>query len=480
MQVNIFLKFILGLVVFNTINANIGFMERATSGMITLVLAIISALLPLAVMVLSAVGLILLHFNELGLAIVIITVVVFLMLYIFYFRFTPGRTWVILFVPLAFYFNVPFVIPVVFGLLSTPVMVVPAMAGTVVFYLLSFVQHMQAMLYAEGGLDYVQGAEVLYNGEEGLVDGLVENLEYIVEFITVILTNHEQWLMAFILGIGVLLVYAVRTRSFMHCWKVAYIGYIMWFLFAVRFVGGTMEIYIPSDIMWRSAIVALILGVVLEFMFFKVDYSKTQYMQFDDNDYYYYVKAIPKDFVNERPRGPRRQMDRPGDRGDRPDDRMGDRPGDRMGDRPGDRPGEPPRRDKAPRGAGMPPRAGVPPRGASPLKGNLDNIHPDKNGQHNLQETTVINPDSLKQGEVLPKGSKRGLPKASQIRAETENILLNSSLNKELGISSPSYGDNKEPIDVDKLLEEASGERPVESKAGRGKSSDRKRPRGKR
>ena len=35
-------------------------------------------------------------------------------------------------------------------------------------------------------------------------------------------------------------------------------------------------------------------GFVLEVVFFSVDYSRTENVQFEDDEYYYYVKAIPK------------------------------------------------------------------------------------------------------------------------------------------------------------------------------------------
>ena len=32
----------------------------------------------------------------------------------------------------------------------------------------------------------------------------------------------------------------------------------------------------------------------MEFLFFSVDYSRTEHLQFEDDEYYYYVKAVPK------------------------------------------------------------------------------------------------------------------------------------------------------------------------------------------
>lgn len=47
---------------------------------------------------------------------------------------------------------------------------------------------------------------------------------------------------------------------------------------------------------WRIADAVLVLWCWLDFTFscFAVDYTRTEYMQFEDDDYVYYVKAVPK------------------------------------------------------------------------------------------------------------------------------------------------------------------------------------------
>ena len=43
-----------------------------------------------------------------------------------------------------------------------------------------------------------------------------------------------------------------------------------------------------------SSVIGILLGLVLELVFFSVDYSRTERVQFEDDEYYYYVKAVPK------------------------------------------------------------------------------------------------------------------------------------------------------------------------------------------
>ena len=45
---------------------------------------------------------------------------------------------------------------------------------------------------------------------------------------------------------------------------------------------------------WLAYGHSLILSGIYTFFVFAVDYSRTEYVQFEDDDYYYYVKAVPK------------------------------------------------------------------------------------------------------------------------------------------------------------------------------------------
>ena len=42
------------------------------------------------------------------------------------------------------------------------------------------------------------------------------------------------------------------------------------------------------------ALLSMGIVYVLQFMILAVDFTRTEYVQFEDDDYYYYVKAVPK------------------------------------------------------------------------------------------------------------------------------------------------------------------------------------------
>ena len=43
---------------------------------------------------------------------------------------------------------------------------------------------------------------------------------------------------------------------------------------------------------------AALIAFLLQFLFFNLDYSRTERLQFEDDEYFYYVKAVPKAVVS--------------------------------------------------------------------------------------------------------------------------------------------------------------------------------------
>lgn len=267
------LQFVLGLIVFGMINSNVGFMKMASSVFCTIGLSVICTFLPMVTMTLAAAVLIIVHFYTLSMPIAIVSMVIFLIMYIFYFRFTPKKAWLVMLAAIAFGFRVPFVIPVVFGLMGTPLWLVPAACGIVSYYMIHFVK---------------VSATALKSADEA---GMTASL---MSFAKQVLANKEMWLMILAVSLGILVVNLIRTRAIDHAWKIASsagaaVGVV---------VAAAGNVILNCHVSYASLIISALLGAgigfVLEFFFFCVDYSSTENVQFEDDEYYYYVKAIPK------------------------------------------------------------------------------------------------------------------------------------------------------------------------------------------
>lgn len=94
-----------------------------------------------------------------------------------------------------------------------------------------------------------------------------------------------------------LVVYAIRRQSIDYAWRIA------------MFVGNAVELvvllvgYLLLDLMdkavWAAVgiFISVVVSLILEFFLYNLDYSRVERVQFEDDEYYYFVKAVPKVFV---------------------------------------------------------------------------------------------------------------------------------------------------------------------------------------
>ena len=57
-----------------------------------------------------------------------------------------------------------------------------------------------------------------------------------------------------------------------------------------------------KEIPWiiGGVILSVVVLLILEFFLFNLDYSRIEQVQFEDDEYYYYVKAVPKVYLTEK------------------------------------------------------------------------------------------------------------------------------------------------------------------------------------
>ena len=268
------IQFALAFLTFWFVSTKLGYMKPLAQPVIMVVLAVVCAFLPTVFTVLAAAGLTIAHLFSLSIGIAATALAIFVLMFIFYFRFAPGTATILLLTPLAFVLKVPYIIPVVYGLIGTPVYVVPVACGTIVYFMLHFVSSSATAFKGSAGA-------------EGLMNA-------VTEFTKQIFTNKEMLIFVLAFSVCLLIVYAIRRSSFDYAWKVAIaVGIIA---NVVLVVSGELvfDVHIPYGGMIGGNIVAGLIAVVLEFFVFTVDYSRTEQIQFEDDEYYYYIKAVPK------------------------------------------------------------------------------------------------------------------------------------------------------------------------------------------
>ena len=267
------IKFLLSLLVLGIINDRLGYMTKLDNMAIVLIVSLMCSFLPTGFMVFFAMVFSLLHMYALSLETAAVGLVVFLLLYLLFLRFTAKEALVVVLTPILCMLKLPYVMPVAMGLIGTPASCVSVGCGVVVYYLIQTVISNAATINS-------MGAEEATAKLRLLIDGMLGNKAMVVTIAAFAIT--------------VIVVYLIRRMSIDHSWTIAMIA------------GAIIEVLIllVGDLMYDTnlSIVSALLGAVvtvlackiIEFFRFCLDYSRTEKVQFEDDEYYYYVKAVPK------------------------------------------------------------------------------------------------------------------------------------------------------------------------------------------
>ena len=98
--------------------------DKIVQFLLAFILALICAFLPGTLTVLVTAVLILIHVYALSMGVMIVTAALFAVMFIFYFRFTPEKSMIVLLVMVAYFFKIPFAVPMAFALMGTPICII--------------------------------------------------------------------------------------------------------------------------------------------------------------------------------------------------------------------------------------------------------------------------------------------------------------------------------------------------------------------
>lgn len=268
-------KFILALTYFMWINSTMGYMEQLDNVFIVLILALVCSILPSAVMVFAGFLLILGHCYALGIDVAAFMLVLILFLTIFFLRFSTRENIVLVFTPLSFGFNVPVLLPIGSGLLSSTLSAIPAACGVVIYYFIRFLH---------------TKSEILLNSDLEIASRLTMMADALVQ-------NWPMWITLVAFVSVILVVNVIRTREFDYAWRISILAGGVTYMLVMLAGGFFFNVIISMVPLILYTVLSVVIAMALEFFVFGGDYSRTERLQYEDDDYYYYVKAVPKAIV---------------------------------------------------------------------------------------------------------------------------------------------------------------------------------------
>ena len=267
------LKFLLAFISLLLINSRIGYMDSIDRMTVVLIVALMCSFMPMNFIVVVSALFTLLHLYAFSLECAVVVGGGFLLMFLLYLRFSPKDTLVVVLMPVCFLLKIPYVIPLAVGLVGTPASAVSVACGVIAYYMVHYVAQNISVIAAMA--DEETAAKFRF-----IIDGILKNKEMVVTIAAFAIT--------------VVMVYLIRRLSIDYAWTIAMVAGIVVDIM-VLLVGDLMfDTNVALFGVIFGNIVAFLLVIVLQFFVFNVDYSRTEKVQFEDDEYYYYVKAVPK------------------------------------------------------------------------------------------------------------------------------------------------------------------------------------------
>lgn len=272
-------KFILAFISFMILNASIGYMTKLSNPVIALLLSLACAFVPSGFTVFILSVYMLIHLYAISAEFSLIVLGVVLLMYLLYFRFTPKQGYLLLITSIMCWIGIPYVIPVAVGLCAGAASVIPVGFGVIIYYIVQTASAYETAITKQSVSDSVQ------------------KISYIVESL---INNKSMILLIIAFALTIAIVYFIRRMRIDNAWTYAIVaGTAVEFLVLI---GGQIVFGAKFNMIFMiiGVILGAVVGYLCQILFFSVDYKRTEFVQYEDDEYYYYVKAVPKiNIVNE-------------------------------------------------------------------------------------------------------------------------------------------------------------------------------------
>ena len=267
------LRFIWSLIVFMSIQKIYGYNDLASKPEVTILLAVMAALLPDGFMFFMAGVVMGLHSFSVSLEVGAVFIVLFVIIYCVYIRFFPKYAYAVLMVPVFYVLHIPFAAPIVIALVAGLGGVVPAVCGVALYYFSQCAAEINHLLATKSNENEIEAVKQLSS---------------------VLIGNRDMYTTMIAFAVTVLTIALLAKLTFNYAIYVAMGAGIVVNIIGAILAGFIMSEDVPMDMVVIGSIVGLVLAFILRFGQGILDYKHTERVQFEDDDYYYYVKAVPK------------------------------------------------------------------------------------------------------------------------------------------------------------------------------------------
>ena len=272
------IRFFVMLAVLLLMNWHLGYRLLLMRWVLVILVSLVCALLPWSGMTALAGIYLLGHVSALSWEAAVVLGVLMFIAVLLHYLFLPGASFLIVIVPLAYYLRIPYLVPLLAGLFGGGLAFIPTGLGVAMYYMMNGLER-NAQIF----LDPARSIQEQFLTAIGILRSSRAMVVAVAAFCLVTLA-----------------VYGIRKLSIDYVKYMAVAaGAIL--MLVVHIVGSMiMDLTLSYMTVLIGCVISALIAVLIVLWCGQVDYSRPEYLQFEDDEYIYYVKAVPK-IVLERP-----------------------------------------------------------------------------------------------------------------------------------------------------------------------------------
>ena len=253
------------------IRSNFGHNKQISQLWVSIVIAFICAFFPMQGVSLVLTIVLLLDLLSLSPQVAIVALGMLIAGYLVCAYFRSKNTYNMVTVPICYSLNAPYVVSLGAGLMSNINELTSVICGSVIAFFLHVIKDNTTAIVDE-------------TSEVSVVSLIKEQM----------IANRMFWFFIIAMVAMFLVVYLLRQSSINMSWMIANAaGVVVEFIIMLAgYLLTSQKGEIPGLIFGN--ILVLLVGIILNYFVLDLDYSRIEKVQFEDDDYYYYVTAVPK------------------------------------------------------------------------------------------------------------------------------------------------------------------------------------------
>lgn len=267
--VNALFRFLISFVTFFSINQLVGYNPVLNSWYVVVAFSVVNTVLPMSVLIFLAAAYTVFHVYYVSVSLALVILLVFLIAYLVYLRFLPEHGYVILAVPVLYGLHLQYLVPILLGLIGAPVAVIPMSCGVICYYALKCITTVIGTATEESMVLFNQAFQMIF-------------------------TNQEMYLAIAVFAIVMVTVNMICSQEFHYVYETAITAGVIVNILLILLLSFPFDVEVHVLYLLASSVFSGLLAWLIQFFQVVLNYSAVEYLQFEDDEYYYYVKAVPK------------------------------------------------------------------------------------------------------------------------------------------------------------------------------------------